>query len=96
MSNNLKDFDRDRAEQIAITALTFLATDPTRLGQFLASSGIGPDALKTSAGTPETLASVLGFLLQDESMLLMFTSEMHLSPDAIAPAHHALANASNA
>jgi uncharacterized protein DUF3572 len=94
LADNLKHLDRDGAEVIAIAALTFLAEDGPRLGQFLATSGIGPEALKTSARTAETLASVLEFLLQDESMLLMFSSQARIAPEAVAPAHYILANAS--
>ncbi len=89
--NKQKPLDQDAAETIAIAALAFLAQEPSRLGQFLANTGMGPDALKASARTPETLAAVLNFLMQDESLLLTFTSEVHLAPEAIAPAYALLA-----
>ena len=40
------------AEKLAISALSFLATDPERLGRFLAISGIGPEAIRTAAADP--------------------------------------------
>ncbi len=93
MVQKQKPLDRDDAEDIAIAALTFLASNGERLGRFLATTGVGPEALKASARNPQTLASVLDFLLQDESLLLMFTTESHLAPDVIVPAHTILADA---
>ncbi|MGH1418625.1 MAG: DUF3572 domain-containing protein [Hyphomicrobiaceae bacterium] len=94
MKNNRFDVDRDEAEQIAISALTFLAGSATHLERFFSATGIGLNQLKTTAAAPETLASVLEFLLQDDSLLLMFTSQAHVSPDRIAPAHNILTNVS--
>jgi hypothetical protein len=34
---------REAAEMVAVQALSFIAGDPERLGQFLAETGIGPD-----------------------------------------------------
>lgn len=86
MGEELKPLDRDAAEIIAIAALAFLAREPENLGRFLASTGIGPGALKETARDAETLGAVLEFLMQDEELLLRFTSEVHMAPEAIAPA----------
>lgn len=76
------------AETLALRALAFLAGEPERLGRFLALTGIGPDRLRAAAGTPETLAAVLDYLLADESLLLTFTSGADVKPYSVG---HALA-----
>ena len=53
---------REVAEIVAIQALSFLASDPERLGLFLSESGIGPQTLRTSAADPKFLAGVLDFI----------------------------------
>jgi len=78
--------DADSAETIALTALAFLADDPSRLGRFLALTGLGPDELKEEARSPRILAAVLTYLLQDESLLLVFAASHGIAPELIAPA----------
>ena len=53
---------REVAEIVAVQALSFIASDPERLGLFLAESGIGPETLRTAAADPQFLASVLDFV----------------------------------
>jgi hypothetical protein len=78
--------DADRAETIALSALAFLADDPPRLGRFLALTGLGPAELKEKAHAPRILAAVLTYLLQDESLLLVFAASHGIAPEHIAPA----------
>lgn len=78
--------DLDTAEGIGIAALAFLAEDVTRLGQFLAATGLGPAELRTEAGSPAMLGAVLEHLLGDESQLLAFTANAGLNPESIQPA----------
>lgn len=77
----------DEAERIALQALTFLAEDGVRLGRFLSLTGIGPEDLRASAGERHVLAAVLGHLLEDESLLLVFISGNGLAPETVAKAH---------
>ena len=83
----------EEAEVIALKALAFLATDPTRLSRFLALSGVEPDGLRAAASSPEFLAGLLNHLLEDESLLLTFTAEQDLDPRIPALAAQLLANA---
>ena len=78
--------DRDQAEAIALRALAFLAEDPTRLGRFLALTGMGPHELRAGASGGETLSAVLDYVLHDESLLLEFTANNAIAPAMIAPA----------
>jgi hypothetical protein len=87
--------DADSAETIALSALAFLAEDPPRLGRFLALTGVGPDELRTHARAPRILAAVLGHLLQDESLLLVFASSHDIDPELIAPAQAFLEDQAN-
>ncbi len=70
------------AEILALRALQFLASDPERLGRFLAATGTGPEDLKARAGDPTFLGSVLDHLLQDESLIFLFAETENISPAA--------------
>ena len=81
---------REVAEIVAVQALTFIASDPARLGAFLAESGIGPETLRTAATEPHFLASVLDFVLRDDATVKAFASASQLHPTNIAAARQAL------
>jgi hypothetical protein len=80
----------DAAEELAISALAYLAGNPDALGRFLSLSGIGPADLRMAAREPGFLAGVLEFFLADESLLLSFVEEAQVRPTMIAAARHAL------
>lgn len=86
----------EEAEAIAIAGLSFLGQDGERLGRFLATTGINPANLRELAGTPSFLASVLEYLLNDESLLLVFTSENSIAPEMVKPAKYCLSDAGTA
>lgn len=77
---------RAEAEEIGLAALVFMTEDADRLGHFLNDTGFSPDELRSAAGSPETLAAVLDYLLNDESMLMVFAAGADLDPSAIGPA----------
>ena len=81
---------REVAEIVAVQALSFIAGDPERLGMFLAETGIGPETLRTAAADPRFLASVLDFVMRDDSTVKAFASLSQLHPTNIAAAHQAL------
>ena len=82
--------DRKHAENIAILALTFLVDDTSRLHRFLSLTGIGLLTLKKNAANPEVLASALAHLLNDESLLMVFSATTGIPPQSIAPAYNCL------
>jgi Protein of unknown function (DUF3572) len=86
MSKDRRRIDREAAEAIAAQALGFLAAEPQRFGRFLALTGVDLDELRANAGAPELLAAVLAHLAGDESLLLAFAAEAHVTPESIAPA----------
>lgn len=81
---------REVAEIVAVQALSFIASEPERLGLFLAESGIGPETLRHAAADPRFLASVLDFVMRDDATVKAFASVSQLHPTNIAAAHQAL------
>jgi hypothetical protein len=81
---------REVAEIVAIQALSFVASDPERLGAFLAESGIGPETLRGAASDPAFLANVLDFVMRDDATIKAFADASQLHPTNVAAAHQAL------
>jgi Protein of unknown function (DUF3572) len=78
------------AEIVAIQALSFLASDPERLGTFLTETGIGPQTLRASASDPKFLAGILDFIMRDDATVQAFAGASQLTPEAIANAREVL------
>lgn len=75
---------REAAEAVAIQALTYIAGDAERLGQFLAVTGVGPAEIRTAAAEPRFLVGVLEYLISDEALLTAFAADAGLRPpDAV-------------
>jgi hypothetical protein len=81
---------RERAEEVGIAALSHLAEDEDRLERFLGATGVSPEQLRAEAGSPAMLAAVLGYLLEEESALLVFATNAGIAPDLVLPAHAVL------
>ena len=81
---------REVAEIVAVQALSFIASDPERLGAFLAESGIGPETLRSAAADPRFLAHVLDFVMRDDATVKAFAEASKLHPTNIAAAYQAL------
>jgi hypothetical protein len=60
---------QEAASALAVTALSFIAGEPERLGRFLAMSGIGPESIRDAANEPDFLLGVLDYLVSDEALL---------------------------
>ncbi len=95
MARRKPPLDHDGAESLALMGLAFLAEEPDRLGRFLALTGMGPDDLRQQASEPGTLAAVLAYLLEDESLLYVFASMKDLDPVDVQPAHDLLMKAAS-
>lgn len=80
----------ENAEQIAISALGFVAGDPELLPRFLALTGIEPSGIRAAAREPGFLAGVLQFILAHEPTLLKFADETGTDPAAVGKALRAL------
>jgi hypothetical protein len=79
--------NNDDAEAIALQALAYLADDPQRLSRFLALTGSDLGELRETAKMAEFQASMLEYMMGDESLLLAFCQEAGIDPATIAPAH---------
>lgn len=77
---------RDEAEAIAVEALTYIATDPERLGRFLAMTGLRPEGIRAAAADPAFLAGVLRHVAGWEPDLLAFAGAAAISPADIRSA----------
>jgi hypothetical protein len=82
--------EREAAESLAIQVLTYLASEPERLGRFLALSGLGPQQLRIAAAEPGFLAGVLDYVIADESLLLGFADQAGIDPADVLHAQAAL------
>jgi hypothetical protein len=83
----------DEAKALAIAALSFLATDPERLGSFMDQTGLDPANLREAATTPSFLPAVLDYLMGNEAILLDFAADQGIDPAAIPAARRALPGA---
>ena len=81
---------QEAAEGLAVQALTFIGSDPERLGRFLAVTGIGPTEIRAASRESGFLAGVLQYLVSDESLASAFASEMQCRPDDLVHANVAL------
>jgi hypothetical protein len=80
----------ETAEIIATQALAFLASDPVRLGRFLAESGLGPENIRKTAEDPSFLPAILDFILAHETELLDFAAHIGIDPRHVGVARRAL------
>ena len=78
------------AENLAIQALSFLASDSERLGRFLAVTGIGPEAIRKAAADPAFLAGVLDHVVSDEPLLVAVSAHAGVSPQTYESAQAVL------
>lgn len=78
--------NREEAEQIAIAALTWIASDPDRLGRFLDLTGLDPGALRKAAAEPAFLRAVLDHLAGHEPDYLAFAADRELAPERVEAA----------
>jgi hypothetical protein len=79
-----------RGEELAVSALAFLAGEPDRLSRFLDICGLGPHNLRAAAADPAFLAAVLDYLLSDEPLLIGFAGAEGVSPERVAAARRAM------
>jgi hypothetical protein len=84
---------QDAAAQLAIAALSFIASEPEELGRFLSLTGIGPESIRQAARQPDFLVGVLDHLAGDERLLRAFAAQNDIDPDQVMRAREALAGA---
>lgn len=82
--------DAAAADDIALRALAFLATDEARLWRFLDLTGLAPDTLRAAAGRPGFTAAVLDHVASDESLLMAVADGIGETPERVAQAQAVL------
>lgn len=91
-SGNSRNIPPEQALDLATDALIFIAGDANRMANFLGQTGYSPDQIRAQARSPLFLAGILGFLLEDESLLLAFAANGNHDPATVSYAHHVLQN----
>lgn len=81
---------RESAETLALGALEWLVGHDELLPVFLGASGAGLEDLKSGAGDPAFLGSVLDFLLMDDAWVMAFCDTRGLAYDRLMQARMAL------
>jgi Protein of unknown function (DUF3572) len=85
--------DRARAEDIAVQGLSFLAATPERLGRFLETSGLAPEAVRSAVQSAAFFVGVLDYLVSEDELLLRFAAEVGLKPEIVMQARQILSPA---
>lgn len=81
---------RDKAEEIGLRALGWVAGNDELLPVFLGSSGAGLEDLKAGAGDPAFLGAILDFLLMDDAWVVAFCDSEGLAYEVLMAARAAL------
>jgi len=79
-----------RAESIAISALSWMASQDDIIGGFLGSAGADADDLRQRAQEPEFLGFVLDYLMTQDEFVLDFADQNRMDPAEVAHARMAL------
>lgn len=78
------------AEDVAISILGWLASEPELLGRFMALSGVDASSMRNAANDPGFLAGLVDFLMNHEPTLVAFCEATDTPPEAVVRAHHTL------
>jgi len=76
-------YSKDQAELAAIQALGWLSDQDDLLMTFLGATGSNIDDLRSRAGDPEFLASVMDFILMDDEWVRGYCDAQHLSYEKV-------------
>jgi len=86
----LQPLPPETAEDIALRALAWIASDPERASAFMGASGLTMDRLRDSAGDPAFLGAVLDFVLMDDASVLALADELPRPPEDVLRARGGL------
>jgi len=75
---------------LGLRALAWTLAEPGRANRLLDVTGLTPVELKASAGDPETLSALLGFLEAHEPDLIACAQDIGVKPEALVAAHREL------
>lgn len=80
----------DQAATLAIAALGFLAEQPERLGDFMATGGLDGATLRARIDDPDLWRAAMDFLMADDRLVQDFCRERGVTSRALHGALHAL------
>ena len=83
-------FSPEAAETLALNALGWLAANDELMPVFMGATGASVDDLKTRAGDPAFLGSVLDFITMDDQWVIAFCDSQRLDYTAPMMARQAL------
>jgi len=86
----LQPLPPETAEDIALRALAWIASDTERASAFMGASGLTMDRLRDSAGDPAFLGAVLDFVLMDDASVLALADELSRPPEDVLRARGGL------
>ena len=80
----------DDAAILALSMLKFLASEPERFSRFLDVTGMREADIAAVAGEASFHGAIVDYLLQDESLLMIFCQENDINPQRPARARRHL------
>jgi hypothetical protein len=98
LSHNKEEIsmDHDRAEIIAINALSFIASDEKYLSGYLRLSGMSLEKVKAALENQDKMKTILGsildFMMQNEKCLIEFAETYELIPEDVVKARNSFPN----
>jgi hypothetical protein len=82
--------NKTQAEQIATSALIWLAGEDDLITQFLGMTGASADDLRQKAGDPEFLGAIIDFIMTSDETVLALSAELNIKPETVVAARAAL------
>ena len=98
LSHNKEEIsmDHNRAEIIAINALSFIASDEKYLSGYLRLTGVSLENVKTDLENQDKMKTILGsildFMMQNEKCLIDFAETYELIPEDVVKARDSFPN----
>ncbi|MGO4571067.1 DUF3572 domain-containing protein [Microvirga sp. 2TAF3] len=90
MKTPIRKITVDEAENVALSAFSYITGDEERLSRFLAVSGLHVDTIRSAATAPGFLAGILDYVAADEPLLIALAKELQMKPERIMEAHWTL------
>ena len=78
-------------ESLALSALAWVLSDPSRAERLLTLTGLTPEVLRDNLTDRPVMAAVLEFLANHEPDLVLAADALNVSPAALIAAHESLA-----
>ena len=86
----IQSTNREEAEQLALGALGWTLSDPSRAERLLGLTGLTPGDLRSRLGEPSLLAEILRFLEAHEPDLIACAEALDVTPERLVQARRRL------